>query len=99
MGKNKPSIVYYEDRCAACGATQGLERHHCLHGTANRKLADKDGLTVMLCYTHHRASGTGVHGGNTELDNELKAVAQKAYMESHGVSVNEWISRYGKNYL
>lgn len=27
----------------------GLEKHHVMHGVANRKIAEKYGLTVYLC--------------------------------------------------
>lgn len=103
MGKNTPSIVYYEDRCAAHSSKNdcwgNLEKHHIFYGTANRKLSDDDGLTCYLCAYHHRNSPGGVHGGNTELDEELKVNAQKAYMEATGCSVDDFIKRYGKNYL
>lgn len=97
--KNAPSIVYYEDRCAVCGSRVGLEKHHIFYGTANRKLADKDGLTVMLCAGHHRGSPNGVHGGNTKLDLELKATAQAKWMEYYGLSEDDFRSRYGKSWL
>jgi len=102
MGKNVPSIVYFEDKCAArsskndCSGT--LERHHIFYGS-NHKMADKDGLTCYLCAYHHRNAPGGVHGGNKELDNELKVNAQKAYMEHTGASMADWIKRYNKNYL
>ena len=31
----------------------GTEVHHMIFGTAKRKLADQDGLTVHLCNYHH----------------------------------------------
>lgn len=103
MGKNVPSIVYFEDRCAAHSSKNDcygkLEQHHIFFGKANRKLSDRDGLTCYLCVYHHRNSPGGVHGGNKELDNELKVDAQKAYMEQTGASIEQFRERYGKSWI
>lgn len=84
--------------CAACGSRCNLERHHIFFGAANRKLSEEDGLTVMLCAEHHRGN-TGVHGGNRRLDLDLKAAAQYMYMSHYGKTLDEFIQRYGKNYM
>lgn len=68
--------------------------HHALHGTANRKLADKDGLTVRLCHRCHM----NLHDkGN--LDKELQRIAQARWMEYYGKSEDEFRERYGKSYI
>ena len=74
------SIIQKDKRCFVCGSQVGLESHHCILGK-NRSNAEKYGLKVWLCYTHHRSS-VGVHGrhGN-ELQNKLKVVAQKKFEE------------------
>jgi hypothetical protein len=99
------SIIAPLDRCAICGAVNGLELHHVLYGTANRKLADADGLTVMLCYTHHRGA-FGIHNPDPrnaskvkEWDLDLKASAQLKWMQYYGKTKEEFIARYGRNYL
>lgn len=72
----------------------GTEEHHCIHGFANRKLADKDGLTVMLCHTCHRLlHDKGYH------DKDLQAIAQIAWIEKNNKSEEDFIARYGKSYL
>lgn len=72
----------------------GTEEHHCIHGWANRKLADQDGLTVKLCYTCHRLlHDKGYH------DKDLQAWAQMAWMEYNNKSIADFIARYGKSYL
>ena len=71
-----------------------IELHHCLHGNANRRLADKDGLWVYLCKYHH----TALHDKG-EWDKELQKEAQIRYMEYYEKSVDEFIKRYGKSYL
>jgi hypothetical protein len=89
------SIIQEEKKCFICGQTYWLESHHCLHGTANRKLAEKYGLKVWLCQEHHRGN-SGVHK-NHMLDLTLKSVAQKKFEETH--SRKEFIKIFGKSYL
>ena len=91
------SIICNDKCCYLCGGTENLEEHHCLHGTANRKLADKYGLTVMLCEKHHRRSPEGVHGGNTVVDLLLKRIAQLCFEMRH--SHEKWMQVFGRNYL
>lgn len=83
--------------CYACMAMGYLEEHHIFHGTANRKQSERAGLKVHLCYRCHRGSGTGVHGGNRELDRRLKQEAQRAYERTHTRA--EFIALIGKNYM
>ena len=68
-------------------------------GSANRKLSEQDGLKVWLCYNHHRGT-RGVHGkeGHT-LDMYLKSIAQMTYMQKNNKTKEEFIQRYGKNYI
>lgn len=91
------SIICNGECCYLCGSTQGLERHHCLYGTANRKQADKYGLTVMLCARCHRDNKFGVHGLNKEADLRLKRVAQITFEAKY--SHEKWMHVFGKNYL
>ena len=72
------SIIQKEKECFLCGGTQNLECHHLMHGTANRKLADKFGLKVWLCSYHHRDNKHGVHG-DAELDLWFKLLAQNCF--------------------
>ena len=91
------SIIQTEKVCYVCGSEYALERHHCIHGTAGRKLADKYGLTVWLCPTCHRSS-VGVHGRDgAELDKYLKQQAQMAFKSKYGDQ--KWLQIFGKNYL
>jgi hypothetical protein len=75
---------------------RGIEVHHVIHGTANRKLSDKYGLVVGLCYQHHRGS-FGVHGKNGQsLNLKLKIEAQETFTEVFpDLSFREI---FGKNY-
>lgn len=90
------SIVKQSKSCFFCGRETGLERHHCLHGTANRKLAEEDGLWVWLCGECHRS----VHGYNgRDLDVALKRAAEYAWITVNGKTTEDFVKRYGKNWL
>lgn len=83
--------------CWICGRTDGLELHHCIHGTANRKLADRYGLWVFLCRDCHTGTN-GVHGKNGHhRDLTLKCTAQRAFERTH--SREEFRAVFGKSYL
>lgn len=89
------SIIQDESKrvCFICGG-YGSDRHHCLHGTANRKLAEKWGLWVFLChYCHMLLHDKGVN------DKYLQQVAEKKWLETTGRTVEEFIKIFGKNYI
>ena len=88
------SIIQTQKECFITGLQTGLHLHHCLHGSSNRKLSDKYGLTVWLNNEIHRQ----VHNGNTELDLLLKRTAQRKFEEKCG-SREEFMKIFGKNYL
>lgn len=82
-----------EDVCYICGHNNPTDVHHMMHGTANRRLADNDELTVHLCRHCHDL----VHAEALGYDDMLKAIAQGTYEKTH--SRDEWMRMYGKNYL
>ena len=87
------SIIQSGDGCFLCGSTVWLECHHMIHGTANRKLADADGLTVMLCHTcHANLHDKGWH------DRDLQKIAETAWCKHYGKTKEDFIKRYGKSY-
>lgn len=93
------SIIQNEKCCFFCGVTTGLELHHCIHGTANRRLADEDGLTVWLCGRCHRGQ-YGVHGRDGHgLDDVLKKIAETRWLQMTKKTKEDFIARYGRNYL
>lgn len=94
MGK-KSILQQGDPRCFICGRVTGLECHHVMSGTANRKLSDQYGLTVWLCQPHHTGPD-GVHQ-NRERGNSLKRLAQIAFEARH--SHDEWMQVFRKNYL
>ena len=84
-----------EERCFVCGSMRELELHHIMHGTANRRLSTRYGLTCWLCHTHHTGR-FGVHS-NAELNRKLQQDAQTAFERTHTHA--EWMTLFGKNYL
>ena len=94
---SKSIIQKNENECFVCGCCRGLERHHVIYGTSGRKLSEQYGLTVSLCYEHHRGRH-GVHGmDGKELSNQLHIVAQTAFEGLYGH--DEWMRIFGRNYL
>jgi len=87
------SIIQQENVCFFCGTTRDLQTHHCLHGTANRKLADKYGLTVRLCRKHHEEA----HREKT-TDRILQVRAQIAWEEHYG-NRSDFMAVFGRDYL
>lgn len=63
--------------CFLCGNTGYLERHH-IFGGPNRKLSEKYGLTVHLCWKCHQDSREGVHY-NREKRRDLQKTGQQAF--------------------
>ena len=92
---SKKSILQSEKQCFFCGTTLNLERHHIIHGTAGRRIADKLGLTIWLCDEHHR--GKYSPHQDKEIDLRLKRFAQSCYEDKH--SREEWMQKVGRNYL
>ena len=88
------SIIQTEKECYICQSRQNLESHHCIHGTANRKLSERFGLKLWLCKSHHME----VHDKSNELDTYLKQVAQRKFEEVHG-SRDAFMQIFGKNYI
>lgn len=92
------SIMIKKKECYICGSKSNLHLHHIMFGR-NRKVSDEDGLTVFLCYEHHEGTN-GVHGKNGhELDLKLKEIAEKRWCEFYNKTTDQFIKRYGKNYL
>lgn len=97
------SIINEARECYICGSQLQLEHHHCLHGTARRKLAEEDGVWLYLCRKHHEK----VHQ-NHDMDLILQRLGEEAWLRERGYINNgvphpdgiaEFVKRYGKNYL
>lgn len=77
----------------------GLERHEVFFGGRNRNKSIEDGLVVFITPEQHRGT-YGVHGKKGhKLDLQLKQIAEKRWCEFYGKTKEQFIQRYGKNYL
>jgi len=103
------SIIQDDEECFLCHYSgYGLQKHHCIPGTANRAISDKDGLWVWLCPACHTMGPKAVHAaGGTDRMKWLRKIAQVCWMEEyvhqHGCSEkaaeDRFRVRYGKSYL
>lgn len=94
------SIVCNQENkiCYVCGKKRNLHLHHIMFGK-NRSKADKDGLTVWLCYDHHEGT-FGVHGKcGHSLDMMLKKTAEIRWLKYYGKTTDDFIKEYGRNYI
>lgn len=89
------SILQTERVCYLCGRQYGLERHHILGGTANRRLSEQYGLWVWLCHECH----TGTDGAqyDREKNLRLKSEAQMVFETLYGH--DKWMQIFRKNYV
>lgn len=76
-----------------------LERHEPLFGGRNRQKSIEDGLIVFITPEQHRGT-YGVHGKNGhEFDLYLKRKAEESWLEYYNKTIEDFIERYGRNYL
>lgn len=76
---------------------EGSHKHH-VFGGANRKLSEKDGLYFYLRPEMHNMSDKGIHFNKDFMDYAHK-VGQLAWQEYYNKTTEDFIARYGKNYL
>lgn len=89
-------ILGKEDECYICGCRRGLERHH-VYGSGRRKLSERYGACVMLCYECHRGKHSA-HGTGGIAD-RLKQEAQIELMEKYGWTTEDFIKIFGRSYV
>jgi len=87
------SIMQTKKECYITGSRIQLDKHHCLHGTANRKIADNYGLWVWLRHDVHMR----LHDSDKALDRELEKEAQIAFEKKY--SREKFIELFGRSYL
>lgn len=99
MKKNEFSIMndnlpYWSNKRFA-----NSHRHECFFGVRNRQKSIDDGLIVFLTYEMHEGT-YGVHGSKGhDFDLLLKQEAEKRWLEYYDKTVEDFIKKYGKNYL
>lgn len=91
------SIIQNEKKCYVCGTNQNIHIHEVMFGR-NRNNSIKDGCCVYLCGYHHNQSNEGVHF-NHKLDMELKQKMEKRWLEYYHKDIEDFIKKYGRNYL
>ena len=93
------SIIQSEKKCYLTGRTDNLHEHHVFFGK-NRKLSEQYGLKIWLVGNLHNLGDYGVHGKYGKLlDEKIKREAQQKAMEYYGWSVEDFIKKFGRNYL
>lgn len=98
-----PSIIsgHNEHKCYICqrnGSQDKLDRHEMIHG-AYRDKSKSLGLWVYLCHFSCHQFGKYAAHNNIETDLMLKRDAQIAAMDYYGMSVEEFVEEFGKDYL
>ena len=98
MKKDKSIIPNNDGYCFICKKlnrrVEATDRHHMLYGSSKRALSEADGLYVNLCHPcHMRLHQDG------EYKEELQKLAELTWCEHYKKSVDDFIKRYGKNYL
>ena len=101
MGRKEynDSILQWDlSYCFLCGRRdRKLDRHECFFGPYRQKCKE-DGLWIMLChYPCHQGPDGAQY--NRQLREEIADIAQRRAMNEYGWSMEEWIERYGKNWL
>lgn len=92
------SIIQKDKECFVCMKKNNLHLHHIMFGK-NRKKSDEDGLVIYLCYEDHEGTN-GVHGKKGhDFDLQLKKIGEKAWLEYYNKTIEDFIKRYGKNYI
>lgn len=84
--------------CGRNGSADPLDRHH-IFGGARRELSEKYGLMVDLCHHDCHIFGSEAVHNNKENMQKLHEYGQRLCMERHGMSKEEFIYLFGKNYL
>lgn len=93
MKKRNSIVTDNLDKCFVCQSERNIEIHHCIHGTANRKISDKYDLIVGLCNSCHRE----LHEKNRQLDLYVIREAQFAFERKYGRE--KFMKVFMKNWL
>lgn len=89
------------DHCFICGMNTNLEPLDCHHvfGASNRKKSEQYGLKVYIHHNKCHIFGENSVHKNAKVDRALKKLVQKKAMHHYGWTTEEFIRRFGKNYI
>jgi len=77
----------------------GSERHEVFEGrTGNREKSIEDGLVIFLTPEQHRTGKNAIHK-DYEFWNKVKVIAEKRWCEFYNKTPEQFLKRYGRNYL
>ena len=77
----------------------GSERHEIFEGrTGNRQKSIEDGLVIFTTPEIHRTNKNSIHLAPKEWE-WLKELAEKRWCEFYNKSIDQFINRYGRNYI
>ena len=77
----------------------GSERHEIFEGrTGNRDKSIEDGLVIFITPEQHRTGKKSIHMNPKEWI-WLKELAEKAWCDYYKKTPDEFLKRYGRNYL
>ena len=91
------SILQKNKWCLKCGKDKDIHIHEVFYGR-NRQKSIEDGCCVYLCGMHHNLSNNGIHF-DKDFDLKTKQLMEKRWLEYYNKSTEDFIERYGKNYL
>lgn len=91
-----PSLISDRHECVLCGRTTGKLDRHEIWGGALRQKSKNFGCWCYLC--HEPCHLTEVHK-NADTRRSLRRVCQPLAMERYGWTTDEFIKRFGRNYL
>ena len=89
--EGKSCMVKRMDYCIRC--QRPMQQIHHVFGGPRRKIADEDGFVIPLCAECHRL----IHA-NRDFSDAWKTACQE-HFELHMGDHEDWMARYGKNYL
>lgn len=92
--------------CYICGCNQGFQRHHCLHGSANRQIAEKEGIWIWLCYECHIGGKYSVHQNRRQdlmIEQDGQMMWENKYKVANDATEEEartaFMELFGKSWL
>ena len=94
---NRYSILQKEKLCYVCGSPTNIHIHEVFFGK-NRQKSIEDGCCIYLCGKHHNQSNQGIHF-NHDLDLKAKKEMEEKWLETYNKTIEEFIKRYGRNYI